>query len=100
MWNSIIIHKALVKNIISNRDSKLTSDLWTNLHNLFGKKLLFSTDYNPKADRLAEMIIQALEDMIRRFCAYGLYFNDSEGFTHYWCTIIPDLELEYKTSIH
>ncbi|MBW0549750.1 hypothetical protein O181_089465 [Austropuccinia psidii MF-1] len=72
MWNSIIIHTALVKNIISNRDAKLTSDLWKNLHNLFGKKLSFSTDYNPKADRLAEMIIQTLDDMIRRFCAYGL----------------------------
>ncbi|MBW0571065.1 hypothetical protein O181_110780 [Austropuccinia psidii MF-1] len=38
--------------------------------------------------------------MIRRFCAYGLEFEDSDGFTHDWCTLIPALELEYKTSIH
>ncbi|MBW0543803.1 hypothetical protein O181_083518 [Austropuccinia psidii MF-1] len=38
--------------------------------------------------------------MIRRFCAYGLEFKDSDGFTHDWCTLIPALELEYKTSIH
>ncbi|MBW0498113.1 hypothetical protein O181_037828 [Austropuccinia psidii MF-1] len=38
--------------------------------------------------------------MIRRFCAYGLEFKYSDGFTHYWCTIIPALELSYKTSIH
>ncbi|MBW0513626.1 hypothetical protein O181_053341 [Austropuccinia psidii MF-1] len=38
--------------------------------------------------------------MIRRFCAYGIEFKDSYGFTHDWCTLIPDLELEYKTSIH
>ncbi|MBW0558941.1 hypothetical protein O181_098656, partial [Austropuccinia psidii MF-1] len=38
--------------------------------------------------------------MIRRLCAYGLEFKDSNGFTHDWCTLIPALELAYKTSIH
>ncbi|MBW0489804.1 hypothetical protein O181_029519 [Austropuccinia psidii MF-1] len=45
-------------------------------------------------------MIQTLGDMIRRFCAYGLDFKDSDGFTHDWCTLIPVLELAYKTSIH
>ncbi|MBW0462637.1 hypothetical protein O181_002352 [Austropuccinia psidii MF-1] len=45
-------------------------------------------------------MIQTLEDMIRRFCAYGLEFKHSDGFTHYWCTLILALELEYKTSVH
>ncbi|MBW0528215.1 hypothetical protein O181_067930 [Austropuccinia psidii MF-1] len=44
--------------------------------------------------------MQTLEDMIRRFCAYGLEFKDSYGFTHDWCKLIPALELAYKTSIH
>ncbi|MBW0569018.1 hypothetical protein O181_108733 [Austropuccinia psidii MF-1] len=38
--------------------------------------------------------------MIKRFCAYGLKFEDSDGFTHDLCTLIPALELAYKTSIH
>ncbi|MBW0517044.1 hypothetical protein O181_056759 [Austropuccinia psidii MF-1] len=38
--------------------------------------------------------------MVRRFCAYGLEFKDCDGFTHDWCTLLPELELEYKTSIH
>ncbi|MBW0558700.1 hypothetical protein O181_098415 [Austropuccinia psidii MF-1] len=38
--------------------------------------------------------------MSRIFCAYGLEFKDSDGFTHDWCTLIPALELEYKTSVH
>ncbi|MBW0519296.1 hypothetical protein O181_059011 [Austropuccinia psidii MF-1] len=38
--------------------------------------------------------------MIRRLCAYGLEFKNSDGFTYNWCTLIPALELEYKTSIH
>ncbi|MBW0559258.1 hypothetical protein O181_098973 [Austropuccinia psidii MF-1] len=38
--------------------------------------------------------------MISRFCAYGLEFKDSDGFTHEWCTLITALEPAYKTSIH
>ncbi|MBW0532861.1 hypothetical protein O181_072576 [Austropuccinia psidii MF-1] len=38
--------------------------------------------------------------MIRRFCAYGLELKDSDGFTGDWCTLVPALELAYKTSIH
>ncbi|MBW0527360.1 hypothetical protein O181_067075 [Austropuccinia psidii MF-1] len=67
---------------------------------LFGTKLSFSTAYPPQTDGLAERMIQNLEDMIRRFCAYGLEFKQSDGFTHNWCTLIPALELAYKTSIH
>ncbi|MBW0519767.1 hypothetical protein O181_059482 [Austropuccinia psidii MF-1] len=45
-------------------------------------------------------MIQSLEDMLRRVCAYGLEFKDSDGFTNNWCTIIPALELAYKISMH
>ncbi|MBW0504400.1 hypothetical protein O181_044115 [Austropuccinia psidii MF-1] len=45
-------------------------------------------------------MIQALEDMIRRFCAYVLDFKDSDDCTHAWYTLIPALELAYKNSIH
>ncbi|MBW0461626.1 hypothetical protein O181_001341 [Austropuccinia psidii MF-1] len=55
--------------------------------------------YHTQTDGLAERMIQTLGDMIRRFCAYGLEFRDSDGFTHDWCTLIPALELAYKTSI-
>ncbi|MBW0462798.1 hypothetical protein O181_002513 [Austropuccinia psidii MF-1] len=45
-------------------------------------------------------MIQTLEDMIKRLCAYGLEFKDSDGFTHDLCTLIQALELAYKTSIN
>ncbi|MBW0587429.1 hypothetical protein O181_127144 [Austropuccinia psidii MF-1] len=45
-------------------------------------------------------MIQTLEDMVRRFCEYGLEFKYCDRFTHDWCTILPELELAYKTSIH
>ncbi|MBW0507696.1 hypothetical protein O181_047411 [Austropuccinia psidii MF-1] len=100
LWSRVISHTGLFKNIISDRDPKFTSALWTNLHRLFGTKLSFSTAYHPQKDGLAERMIQTLEEMIWRFCAYGLEFKDSDGFTHDWCTLIPALELEYKTSVH
>ncbi|MBW0533754.1 hypothetical protein O181_073469 [Austropuccinia psidii MF-1] len=79
IWNKALTHTGLFQNIISDRDPKFTSALWTNLHNLFVKKFSFSTSYNPQTDGLAERMIQTLEDMIRRFCAYGLECKDSDG---------------------
>ncbi|MBW0557183.1 hypothetical protein O181_096898 [Austropuccinia psidii MF-1] len=100
IWNKFISHTGLFQNIISDRDQKFTSALWRNLHSLFGTKLSFSTAYHPQMDGLAERMIQTLKDMIRRFCAYGLELKYSYGFTHYFCTLIPALELAYETSIH
>ncbi|MBW0570717.1 hypothetical protein O181_110432 [Austropuccinia psidii MF-1] len=100
IWDRVISHTGLFKNIISDRDPKFTSALWTHLHKHLGTKLSFSTVYHPQTDGLAERMIQTLEDMIRIFCAYGLEFKDPYGFTHDWCTIIRALESAYKTSIH
>ncbi|MBW0564535.1 hypothetical protein O181_104250 [Austropuccinia psidii MF-1] len=100
VWNRVVSWTVIFTNIISDRDPKFTSALWTNPHQLFGKKLSFSTAYHPQADGLAERMIQTLEDMVRRFYAYVLEFNECDGFIHYWCTLLPELELAYKTSIH
>ncbi|MBW0560894.1 hypothetical protein O181_100609 [Austropuccinia psidii MF-1] len=100
IWSRVISHTGLFKNIISDRDPKFTSALWTNLDRLFETKLSFPTAYHPQTDGLAERMIQTLEDMMRRFSAYGLGFKDSDGFTHDWCTLIPALKLAYKTSVY
>ncbi|MBW0532828.1 hypothetical protein O181_072543 [Austropuccinia psidii MF-1] len=101
LCSRVISHTGLFKNIISDKDPKFTSALWTNLHRLYVVELSsFSTAYHPWTDGLAERMIQTLEDIIRRFCAYGLEFKDSDNFTHDWRTLIPELELAYKTSVH
>ncbi|MBW0559133.1 hypothetical protein O181_098848 [Austropuccinia psidii MF-1] len=100
IWNRVVSWTGIFTNIISDRDPKFTSALWTNIHQLFGTKLSFSTAYHPQTDCLAGRMIQTLEDIVRRFCAYGLEFKYCDGFTHYWCTLLPALELAYKTSIH
>ncbi|MBW0527558.1 hypothetical protein O181_067273 [Austropuccinia psidii MF-1] len=43
IWHKFISHTGLFQNTISDRDQKLTSTLWKNLHNLFGTKLSLST---------------------------------------------------------
>ncbi|MBW0593327.1 hypothetical protein O181_133042 [Austropuccinia psidii MF-1] len=77
--NKCIRHTGLFQNIISDRDPKFTLELWKNLHNFLWTKVSFSTAYHPQTYGLAERMIQSLEDMIRRFCAYGLEFKDSYG---------------------
>ncbi|MBW0531943.1 hypothetical protein O181_071658 [Austropuccinia psidii MF-1] len=62
--NSIVSWTGIFTNIISERDCQFTSELWTNIHELSGKNLSFSTAYHPKTDSLAEMMIQTLEDMV------------------------------------
>ncbi|MBW0592611.1 hypothetical protein O181_132326, partial [Austropuccinia psidii MF-1] len=100
IWNRVVSWTGIFTNIISDRDSKFTSALWTNLHQLFGTKPSLSTAYHPQTDGLAEKMIQTLEDMVRRLCAYCLESKDCDAFTHDWCTLFPALELAYKTSIH
>ncbi|MBW0509801.1 hypothetical protein O181_049516 [Austropuccinia psidii MF-1] len=54
IWNRVVSWTGIFATIISERDSKFTSALWTNLHQLFGTKLSFSTAYDPQTDGLAE----------------------------------------------
>ncbi|MBW0467087.1 hypothetical protein O181_006802 [Austropuccinia psidii MF-1] len=79
IWNRVVSWTGIFTNIISDRDPKFTSALWTNIHQLFGKYLPFYKAYHPQIDGLAEREIQTLEDM---------------------CTLVPALELAYTKSIH
>ncbi|MBW0465086.1 hypothetical protein O181_004801 [Austropuccinia psidii MF-1] len=65
---------------------------------MLGTKLAFSTAYHPQTDGLAEMMIQTIEDILRRFCAYGMEYKDHEGYTHDWVTLLPAIQLSYNTS--
>ncbi|MBW0543561.1 hypothetical protein O181_083276 [Austropuccinia psidii MF-1] len=77
-WNNIIYTWEVPKIIISDRDQKFTSEFWTNLYDMLETKLAFSTAYHPQADGLAERMIQTMEDILRRFCAYGMEYKDQK----------------------
>ncbi|MBW0489526.1 hypothetical protein O181_029241 [Austropuccinia psidii MF-1] len=67
---------------------------------MLGTKLAFSTAYHPQTDRLAERMIQTMEDILRRLCAYDMEYKDHEGYTHDWVTLLPAVKLVYNTSQH
>ncbi|MBW0546480.1 hypothetical protein O181_086195 [Austropuccinia psidii MF-1] len=52
LWSRAISHTGLFKNIVSARDPKFTSSLWTNFHRFFGTNLSFCTSYHPQTDGL------------------------------------------------
>ncbi|MBW0461491.1 hypothetical protein O181_001206 [Austropuccinia psidii MF-1] len=67
---------------------------------MLGTKLAFFIDYHPQTDGVGEGKIQTMEDIIRRFCAYGMEYKDHEGYTHDWVTLLPVFQLAYNTSQH
>ncbi|MBW0506099.1 hypothetical protein O181_045814 [Austropuccinia psidii MF-1] len=88
------------KIIINDRDPKFTSEFWTNLYDMLGTKLAFSTAYHPQTDGLAERMIQTMEDIIKRFCAYVMEYKEHQGYTHDWVTLFAEFQLSYNTSQH
>ncbi|MBW0581669.1 hypothetical protein O181_121384 [Austropuccinia psidii MF-1] len=98
--NNITSTCAVPKTIISDRDPKFRSEFWTNLYDMLGTKLTFSSAYHPQKNGLAERMIQTMEHILRRFCAYGMEYNDHEGYTHDWGTFLPAVQLAYNTNQH
>ncbi|MBW0472824.1 hypothetical protein O181_012539 [Austropuccinia psidii MF-1] len=97
--NNIISTCGVSKMITGDRDPKFTSEFWANLYDMLGKKLAFSKAYHPQADGLAERMIQTMEDILRRFCAYGIEYKDHKGYTHDWVTLLPAVQLAYNTMV-
>ncbi|MBW0588702.1 hypothetical protein O181_128417 [Austropuccinia psidii MF-1] len=60
-------------------------------------KLAVSTEYHPQTDGLSERMIQTIEDIPRRFCAYGMEYKDHEGYTHDLVTLLPEVKLSDNT---
>ncbi|MBW0516494.1 hypothetical protein O181_056209 [Austropuccinia psidii MF-1] len=56
--------------------------------------------YHPPTDGSAEQMIQTMEDIIRRSCAYGMEYKDNEEYTHEWVTLLPEVQLSHNTSHH
>ncbi|MBW0581082.1 hypothetical protein O181_120797 [Austropuccinia psidii MF-1] len=86
--------------IISDRDPQFRSVFWTNLYDMLGTKLAFSTACHPRTDGLPERMIQTMEGILKRFCAYGMEYKDHEGYSNDWVTLLPAVQLAYNTSQH
>ncbi|MBW0492508.1 hypothetical protein O181_032223 [Austropuccinia psidii MF-1] len=79
--NKLISTCEIPNPIISGRDPKFISESFSNLYDMLGTKLEFSKNYNLQTDDCAERMIQAMEDIMKRFCPYGMEYKDHEGYT-------------------
>jgi len=77
--------------IISDRDSRFTSNFWKSLQDSFGTKLEMSTAYHPQTDGQSERTIQMLEDMLRA-CVID--------FGNGWANHLPLIKFAYNNSYH
>jgi transposase InsO family protein len=99
-WHNCWRNTGWPRIIVSDRDPKFTSDFWRSLSSLAGVQLSMSTAYHPQTDGMVERLNQTLEDMLRRYVAFGITFEDDLGFTHDWVTVLPALEFAYNSSRH
>ena len=58
------------KAIVSDKDSKFTSNFWKGLLKEFGTSLNLSTAYHPQTDGQTERVNQVIEDMLRMYVIY------------------------------
>lgn len=70
-WANVLLDRLLVADwglpeaIISNRDAKFLSDMWTTFFKRLGTKLLTSTAYHLQTDRLSERTNQTVKIALR-----------------------------------
>jgi len=55
------------KAIVSDKDSKFTSNFWKGLFKEFGTNLNLSTAYHPQTDGQKKRVNQVIEDMLRMY---------------------------------
>lgn len=87
----IVARHGVPISIISDRDSRFTSNFWRSLQDALGSDLDMSTAYHPQTDGQSERTIQTLEDMLRA-CVID--------FGNGWDRHLPLAEFSYNNSYH
>ena len=89
--NNVVCRFGLPKSIVSDRDTKFTSDFWTELMSFLDTELMLSSAYHPETDGQTERMNQTLQVMIRHYITPDLFT---------WDLYLERLELAYNTSKH
>nr|GFA92033.1 putative reverse transcriptase domain-containing protein [Tanacetum cinerariifolium] len=71
----VVTRHGIPISIISDRDSRFTSNFWRSFQNALGTRLDMSTAYHPETDSQSERTIQTLKDMLRA-CAIEINSRD------------------------
>ena len=77
----------LPKDIITDRETLFTSDLWKETTKLLGIERRLSTAFHPQTDGQTELTNATLEQYLR---AYSNYQQDN------WCELLPTAEFAYN----
>jgi hypothetical protein len=80
----------LPESIVSDRDTKWTSEFWDGLCGLLGIKKRMSTSFHPQMDGQTERVNQTLETYLRTFINY-----DQDD----WYSLLPLAEFAYNNSV-
>jgi RNase H-like domain found in reverse transcriptase/Reverse transcriptase (RNA-dependent DNA polymerase)/Integrase zinc binding domain/Chromo (CHRromatin Organisation MOdifier) domain/Retroviral aspartyl protease len=81
----------LPTSIISDRDTRFTSNFWSHLFKLMGTKLAMSTANHPQTDGQTERLNRVIEEMLRSYV--NSRYND-------WDLFLSATEFAYNTSLN
>jgi transposase InsO family protein len=87
-FDTVVRHHGLPRAIVSDRDSKFTSDFWSELMRLMGVQLKMTTSYRPQADGQAERQNRVLEDALR--CMVSVHGSN-------WSSLLSAVEFAHAT---
>jgi hypothetical protein len=83
-------HHGLPTDIVSDRDSRFTSEVWKEFLGLSGIRSRMSTAFHPQTDGQTERLNQTIEAYLRSFVNYEQ--ND-------WVSLLPMAEFAYNNSV-
>jgi hypothetical protein len=67
VYDQVVRLHGFPENIVSDRDSRFTSNFWTALWKLAGTELAMSTSYHPQTDGQTENVNRAVQDILRAY---------------------------------
>jgi hypothetical protein len=82
--------RGLPRSIVSDRDSKFTSDFWKSLWTLFDTSLNLSTAFHPQTDGQSERTNRTAEQMLRA------YINENQDN---WDELLVYAEIAYNNAV-
>ena len=89
VYREIVRLHGVPMSIVSDRDTRFTSQFWESLQKTLGTQLRFSTTFHPQTEGQTEKLNQILEDMLRA-CVMD--------FAGCWDEHLPLIEFAYHNS--
>lgn len=89
-FDTVVRNHGLPQGIVSDRDPKFTSSMWTALMRIMGVKLRMTTSYRAQADGQVERQNRVLEDALR--CMVSLHGTD-------WVDVLGTVEFAHSTLV-